>query len=129
MFDAVAGKVALGDEPDPRRWREQPISLLTRARDAMDRHPGIARVPLANVPTGPNSIRVAECILALMRAGCIDDRVAALASDAIFLYINAAAYETSIYVEQGKAPDDAGEEIGEEFRGLDPSAGFRPDRP
>src|SRR5437868_7678511 len=46
MFDAVVGEVDLADEPDPRRWREQLVAILTASRDAMDRHPGIARVPL-----------------------------------------------------------------------------------
>src|ERR687886_234417 len=47
MFDAVAAEVELGPEPDPARWPQQLEALLTRARDAMDRHPGISQVPLA----------------------------------------------------------------------------------
>src|SRR5437667_380970 len=103
---------------DTARWREQLIALLTRAREAMDRHPGIARVPLANVPTGPNGARVAERMLGLMRAGGIDDRVSAWASDVIFLYVNAASYEASIYLEEGTSSDDAGEEIHGQFSAL-----------
>ena len=118
MFDAVAGEIALGDEPDPARWREQLTALLMRAREAMDRHPGVARVPLANVPTGPNAVRVAERMLALMRAGGIDDRVSAWATDAIFLYVNAASYEASIYLEEGKSSDETGEKIHGQFSAL-----------
>src|SRR5213080_951749 len=44
MFDAVVGEVDLGDEPDPKRWREQLMAILTSSRDTMDRYPGIARV-------------------------------------------------------------------------------------
>src|SRR3954447_9854349 len=96
MFDAVVGEIELGDEPDPARWREQLVDLLTRVRHAMERHPGIARVPLANVPTGPNAVRGSERVLALLRAGRVDERVSAWAVDVIFLYINAVAYEASI---------------------------------
>jgi AcrR family transcriptional regulator len=111
MMDAVAGEIDLGDDPDPSRWREQLVALLTRVRAAMDRHPGIARVPLANIPSGPNSVRVAERVLALMRAGGLDDRVSAWAVDVIFLYVNAAAYEASIYVEERGASPEVGEEV------------------
>jgi Tetracyclin repressor-like, C-terminal domain len=60
-----AGTLDVSDAPDPARWREQLTSVLTRIVESMDAHPGIARVPLANPPTGPNSARVAEYVLAL----------------------------------------------------------------
>lgn len=116
MMDAVAGEIDVGDAPDPARWREQLVGLLMRVREAMDRHRGIARVPLANIPSGPNSVRVAERVLALMRAGGIDDRVAAWAVDVIFLYVNAAAYEASIYVEERGASPEVGEEVRDTLR-------------
>jgi AcrR family transcriptional regulator len=121
MFDAVVGEVELADAPDPARWREQLVAVLTRARDAMDRYPGIARVPLANVPTGPNAVRAADHMLGLLRAGGVDDRSAAWFVDVVALYLNAAAYETSIYVEEGRSEDHVDEEIREEFAQLSPA--------
>jgi AcrR family transcriptional regulator len=121
MFDAVAGEMELGDEPDPARWREQLVALLTAARAAMDRHPGIARVPLANVPTGPNATRIAERLLGLLRAGGVDDRSAAWFVDVIFLFVNAAAYETSIYVEEGRSEEHVDDEIRDAFSQLPPA--------
>src|SRR3954467_12141887 len=85
MFDLVAGSVDLGPEPDPERWQEQLVALLTRRVEAMDAHPGIARVPLANVPTGPGAARGAERMLALLRAGGADDRSAAGFIDVVSL--------------------------------------------
>jgi hypothetical protein len=87
----------------------------------MDRYPGIARVPLANVPTGPNATRVADHMLGLLRAGGVDDRSAAWFVDVISLYINAASYETSIYVEEGRAEENVDEEIRESFAQLSPA--------
>ena len=121
MFDAVAGEIDTDDDADPARWREQLEALLTAARDAMDRYPGIARVPLANVPTGPNATRVADHMLGLLRAGGVDDRSAAWFVDVISLYINAASYETSIYVEEGRAEENVDEEIRESFAQLSPA--------
>ena len=113
MFDLVAGSIDLGPEPDPERWQEQLIALLTRVVEAMDAHPGIARVPLANVPTGPGATRGAERMLALLKAGGVDDRSAAWFVDIVSLYVNAVSYETSIYLEAG---DEDHAEIDERLR-------------
>jgi AcrR family transcriptional regulator len=122
MFDAVAGEVDLSEPADPKRWREQLEHLLTSIRDAMDRHPGIARIPLANVPTGPNATRVADHVLGLLRAGEVDDRSAAWFVDVVFLYVNAAAFEASIYsaaqTDEHAFQDELQSTLGE----LDPAA-------
>jgi len=121
MFDAVVGEIDLPDQPDPKRWREQLIAGITSARDAMDRYPGIARVPLANVPTGPNATRLADRMLGILRAGDVDDRSAAWFVDVVSLYLNAASYEASIYVAEGREHDDVDEEIRDAFAQLNPA--------
>jgi AcrR family transcriptional regulator len=117
MFDAVAREVDPGPEPDAARWREQLEALLTRVRDAMDRHPGIARVPLANIPSGVGAIRIVERMLAILRAGGIPDQSAAWFVDCVFLYVNAASLETSIYAETGQT--DIAADTRERFERLD----------
>jgi AcrR family transcriptional regulator len=119
MFDLVTGQIDLGEEPDPKRWREQLEGLLTRILKTMESYSGIARVPLANVPTGPNASRVADRVIALLRAGGIDDRSIAWFVDIIFLFINATAYETAIYVEEGIAEEHVDQEIAAGFSRLD----------
>jgi AcrR family transcriptional regulator len=121
MFDAVAATVDLGPEPDPARWREQLAALLTRARDAMDRHPGIARVPLANIPTGRGAMRIVERMLGILRAGGVDEQSAAWFIDVVFLYVNAASLETSIYAEAGMTEGDVDRSVREHFQSLDPA--------
>jgi AcrR family transcriptional regulator len=122
MFDLVVGEIELGEPPDPGRWREQLEDLLTRILETMESHHGIARVPLANVPTGPNAIAVADRVIALLRAGGVDDRSIAWFIDIVFLYINATAYETSIYVDAGVEQDDLPGDIEAAFSRLDPAA-------
>ena len=117
MFDAVAAEVELGPPPDAARWREQLEALLTRVRDAMDRHPGIARVPLANIPSGEGAMRIVERMLGILRAGGIPDQSAAWFVDCVFLYVNAASLETSIYAETGQTDIAAG--TRERFERLD----------
>lgn len=121
MFDLIVGEVELGDEPDPARWREQLVALLTRILETLERHHGIARVPLANVPTGPRAAAVADRVIGLLRAGGIDDRSIGFFIDAVFLYINATAYETAIYVEEDVAQDGMDENIRAAFARLDPA--------
>jgi AcrR family transcriptional regulator len=121
MLDAVAAEVDLGPEPDPKHWRDQLEALLTRVRDALDRHPGIARVPLANVPTGPGSVRVTERLLAILRAGGIHEQSAAWFVDVCFLFVNAASFETSIYLEADRSHEDLDVQIRERFERLDPA--------
>jgi AcrR family transcriptional regulator len=122
MFDQVTGQVDLGEEPDSERWREQLEGLLTRILEVLEQHHGIARVPLANVPTGPNSVRVAERVIALLRAGGVEDRSIAWFIDIVFLFINATAYKTSIYVEEGVDEQRLDEDIRQGFGRLDPNA-------
>jgi AcrR family transcriptional regulator len=119
MFDAAVGEVDLGEEPDPERWREQLEHLLTAMRDAMDRYPGIARVPLTNIPTGSNAMRGADRVLGLLRAGGVDERSAAWFVDVVFLYVNAASFETSIHVEDRDTPE-LHDELRDRFTQLDP---------
>jgi len=120
MFDAVAGEVDLGPEPDPEHWREQLEGLLTRVRATMDRHPGIARVPLSSIPTGPQAVRVAERVLGLLRAGGVDDQSAAWFIDVISLFVNAGSFEASIYLEEGRDHAEIDVVVRDAFARLDP---------
>jgi AcrR family transcriptional regulator len=119
MFDAVVGEVDIGDAPDPTRWRKQLEELLTRFRDAMDRYPGIARVPLANIPSGPNAMRGADHVMGLLRAGGVSERSAAWFVDVVFLYVNATSFERSIYIARGMTSEDEAEML-EAFERPDP---------
>lgn len=122
MFDVVAGTIDLGPEPDPEHWRAQLEALLVRVVAAMDAHPGIARVPLANPPTGLGGLRVADRLLALLQAGGVDDRSAAWFIDVAFLFVTATAYEATIAGEEGEAPADVERRLAEDLGRLDAAA-------
>jgi AcrR family transcriptional regulator len=119
MFDLVAGEVDLGDAPDPARWRRQVEDLLFRVLRALESYPGSARVPLGNVPTGPNAVRITERLIELMRAGGVDDRSAAWFVDVIFLFVNATAYETDVYAEAGREQAEVADDVRQAFESLD----------
>ena len=95
IIDQVASEIPL-PEPDPDRWQEQLKDWMLGVRQVFGRHPGVAALTLGRVPTGPNVVRWAEWILALLRGAGIPDRIAAFAGDLIGLYLGATGYEAAM---------------------------------
>ena len=105
LLDRISGMVEL-EEPDPARWREQVHHLVDAILKVMEEHRGIARVSIANVPTGENSLLVADNLMGLLLAGGVTPRDAAWACDILPLLTVASAVETATYQERG---DEQGE--------------------
>ena len=82
--------------PDPATWQRQLVTLVTKVGAALDRYPGLAKVMLGEIPVDPASLRLADCYLALMRAGSVPDRAAAYAVDTLNLYVASASLEKSM---------------------------------
>lgn len=123
MLDRVAALVTV-KRPDPNRWRDQIHLLLTDLLAALDAHAGIAAVAVANPPAGPHSLRIIESLLALLRAGKIDDRAAAWACDALWMITTATAVEADVHRARGQDSDTADEmvaEISGTIAGLQPA--------
>lgn len=95
VFERVAGEIEL-PPPDPERWQEQYKEVARDARRVLRAHRDIARWSLGRIPMGPNTLRVNEWQLALLRAAGIPDRVAALAGDLFGLYVGAHAFEETL---------------------------------
>src|SRR3954451_19303708 len=80
LFDEVAGEIPL-PVPDPARWREQVTQLWTDSHATMLRYGDIARFAIGHIPVGPNSMRLSETTMALLRAGGVPDQAVAWAVD------------------------------------------------
>jgi len=95
MLDRLLGRLPR-PEPDPHNWQEQ-ILAMARAQLAMlTSYPGIARVGLETiVPAGPNALAYGEAVLAVLRAGGLNDQVAVFAFDTLSLWCAAFAFEVS----------------------------------
>ena len=119
MLDRVIGTIEV-ERPDPARWREQVHRLMNSMVAAMNAHPGIARVALANIPTGGNALVGAEAMLGTLRAGGIADQAAAWGCDILPLIATATAIEGDIYRERvdGETEEEAVERVGSAFRSL-----------
>ena len=92
MIDNVAGDIRLPD-PDPKRWQEQVKLLAREMRRVFLRHRDIAKATMGRIPLGPNTLRISEWTLEILRAAGIPDRVAALVIDLFSLYVGAHAAE------------------------------------
>jgi AcrR family transcriptional regulator len=119
MFERIGAMVET-EEPDPARWREQIHGLVDRLLAAMEAHRGIARVAVANVPTGENALRIADNLMGLLLAGGVMPRDAAWACDILPLFVTASAVETAVYQERGDVPDDVVDKLQETFSVLSP---------
>jgi AcrR family transcriptional regulator len=97
LFDAALATVKT-EPTDPGRWREQLHELAARIVQMMAvEYPGMARLGMTHIPVGDNSLRVAESMLSLLKAGGVSDQAAAYAVDLIGSYTTAIAYEQSLY--------------------------------
>ena len=109
---------------DPERWREQLHELAARIVQMMAvDYPGMARLAMAHIPVGDNSLRVVESMLSLLKAGGVSDQAAAYAADLIGSYTTAIAYEQSLYAALYNDPEHVEREVGriaERFAGLSP---------
>lgn len=117
LFDRVGGMVEV-EEPDPARWREQLHRLVSNLLRVLEEHRGIARMAVANVPTGENSLRVADNLMGLLLAGGVRPRDAAWACDVLPLFVTASAVETATYEERGAAPGEVVEHLEAVFTTL-----------
>src|SRR5436305_2713329 len=106
VYDRVLAEVQV-QEPDKRRWEEQLKDALRQLYDVLVKHRDIAFVSMARVPIGPNMLRVAEDMLAILRAGGVPDRVCGLAMDFVSLAVNSLAYEESLYPPNASQDDIA----------------------
>jgi AcrR family transcriptional regulator len=103
MLDRLLGTIPL-PEPDPSRWQEQLREVCRAQLAVLTRYPGIARVGMeTTVPTGPNALRHGETMLALLRAGGLSDRAAALAFDTLSLW--GAAFAVEVGAAEAAASD------------------------
>ncbi|MBG0831001.1 TetR/AcrR family transcriptional regulator C-terminal domain-containing protein [Planomonospora sp. ID67723] len=97
VYDQVLGEIQV-PEPEPGRWLEQLRELVLDATRVFGAHADIARVGLANIPTTPNALRIAEGQLAIMIAGGVPPKTASLMVDRLGLYVCADAFESSLYM-------------------------------
>jgi AcrR family transcriptional regulator len=84
-----------GAAVDAADWRGQLIRLLMTYTERLYSYPGIARLSLFARSNGPNSLRMADALLKLLRQGGVADASAAWAIDLMMHFATATAAEQS----------------------------------
>ncbi len=122
VLDHVAGEVEVPD-PDPERWQEQVKDVMRAAHAAFLSHRDLAGASVANIPTGPNVVRVVDRLLAILLAGGLPRQVAAYAADLLPQFVTASAHEFSLFEQRVAREPAYFEELSAYYRAL-PAAQF-----
>jgi AcrR family transcriptional regulator len=101
MLDRALGAVQL---PEARRspWRRRLKTLLLSYFHVLHERQGLAQLAMSTVASGPNSLRIWEILLGLLKEGGVEDMKAAWAVDLLTLYVTAIAAEQSLRRESGR---------------------------
>jgi AcrR family transcriptional regulator len=94
IFDRVLGEIQL-PEPDPAQWQRQLRDYAMESLRILAQYGDVARIAVANVPTGPNALRVGEWMMGLLVGAGMSPTDASFAVDRLALYITADAFEGS----------------------------------
>ncbi|MFC7649892.1 TetR/AcrR family transcriptional regulator [Streptosporangium lutulentum] len=96
IYDEVMAEIRV-PEPEPGRWLEQLREMALDAFRVLSAHADIAKIGLADIPTGPNVLRIAEAQMAIMLAGGVPPS-SRLMVDRLGLYVCSDAYEGSLHL-------------------------------
>jgi AcrR family transcriptional regulator len=114
LLDRVLADVDIPD-PDPEHWQEQIHAIGMQMYGIYKSHRDIAVVSLGSIPTGPNALRTADRMMAIMLAGKVPPQVAGWALDRLALYICADAFEGSILFKRHQDSGLSFEDFAEQY--------------
>jgi AcrR family transcriptional regulator len=109
VYDRIMGEIEL-HAPDPSHWEDQLKDLARQAYRAMLAHNDAVRLSIGRPPAGPNTLRIVEWMLALMRGAGIPDQPATYFGNILGRFLDASVLEasTAAPADNGQSdPDDA----------------------
>ena len=101
MLDQALGAVKLPEARSPL-WRDRLKALLLSYFHVLYERRGLAHIAMSTIAAGPNSLRIWEMLLGLLKEGGVDDIKAAWGVDLLTLYVTAIAAEQSLRRESGR---------------------------
>jgi AcrR family transcriptional regulator len=107
VYDRIMGEIAL-PHPDPSHWEDQLKDLARRAYRVMLSHNDAVRLSIGRPPAGPNTVRIVEWMLALMRGAGIPDEPAAYFGNTLGRFLDASVLEDSMAVSAQNADGSEG---------------------
>jgi AcrR family transcriptional regulator len=95
MLDSALAAVSM-PEAQNGSWRDRLKSVLKAYLRVLFERQGLAQLALSQIASGPNSLRIWETLLGLLKEGGADDVKAAWGLDLLTLYVTAIAAEQSV---------------------------------
>ena len=95
MLDRALAAVPV-TEPGGLPWRDRLKAFLRAYLHVLYERQGLAQLALATIASGPNSLRLWEALLGLLKEGGVEDLSAAWGVDLLTLYVTALAAEQSL---------------------------------
>ncbi|MGH9049246.1 MAG: TetR/AcrR family transcriptional regulator [Acidimicrobiia bacterium] len=116
VYDRIMGEIELPD-PDPSRWEDQLKDLARQAYRAMLSHNDAVRLSIGRPPAGPNTLRIVEWMLALMRGAGIPDEPTVYFGNILGRYLDASVLEVTMAVSarDAEATQDRAAEMMREY--------------
>ena len=95
MLDRALAAVQPAEAPS-LPWRDRLKAFLLAYLHVLCNRQGLAQLALSTIASGPNSLRIWEALLGLLKEGGADDLRAAWGIDLLTLYVTAIAAEQSV---------------------------------
>jgi AcrR family transcriptional regulator len=124
LEEVIGEQVADIPEPDPDRWQEQIKEVARTMRRTILRHRDIVEISIGRIPMGPNSLRLSEGVLGILRAGGVPDELAVQSFLLLISAVNGFTMDESGYDQDAPPsapPDDQAPEMVRDYlEGLPP---------
>jgi len=117
LIERTAEEIVVPD-PEPERWTEQVREVAHSLRNSLLPHRDLAAAALANVPTGEAAIRFADRLLAILLAGGVSRRHAAMVIDLLPQLVVNDVYEGSLFARRLERQPDYFEQLGAYFSSM-----------
>jgi TetR/AcrR family tetracycline transcriptional repressor len=114
VYDRIMGEIEL-PEPQPSRWQDQLKDLARQAYWAMLSHNDAVRLSIGRPPAGPNTLRIVEWMLAVLRGAGIPDEAAAYFGNSLGRFLDASVLEDSMAL-AARHGEPRADEMGEMMR-------------
>jgi AcrR family transcriptional regulator len=110
LLERTAADIVIPD-PEPERWTEQVREVAYSMRNALLPHRDLAGAAMANIPTGEHAMLYADRLLAILLAGGVDRRHAAMVIDLLPQLVVNDVYEGSLFARRLEQQPDYFEQL------------------
>ncbi len=106
LLDELLGQVDLSPGESDGPWKDRLAAVLGSYAKVLFEYPSIARMSIFTRPSGANSLRVLETLLALLDEGGVEPEAAAWGTDLLLQYATATAAEHGTRDQQVETADE-----------------------